>query len=673
MAHPSFDRSLLPEALGEFVVVADTHYMLEGGAGLGEFPSRGKQSQRAAAALRLVAALEPDFVVHMGDVVQEYPGTEGFAQALDQALEQMAACRVQPRWVAGNHDVGDKPDPTMPTHPVEAEGLAQYHQRMGPSWYSFDHRDLHLAVLNSQILNTGLPAEETQRAWLEADLAAHAGQPTAVFLHLPPYLHDPGEPHLGHYDNIGEPARSWLLDLLAARRVDWLFAAHVHFAFCDPAAGPNYRIVPSTSFTRPGFSHLFHGAPPPEQGRDDAPKLGFYLCRLRPDRLDIHLVRTGGALDWAPGPPRLLTPASADLGGAPLALTATHPLGWTAAVPLAFPSSVRQPVRNDYPLLACLELGARTLRCPWTDLDQTGAGLAFLRRQGVQVQATVLGDGATPYESILERHRDQVDTWEIQTPGGPWPTSACLYLFKSYHRNLRLSLAPVIPGQPMAGKQHPRTRVGYRPDEMAQLDRRLQDGDTWIEAALCRLEAATPWDDALAWRQVGPLATMGRLELLFELPGQSDDDDAARAAEALFATTLLPGARLFVEPLIDLDRTMDVGQGLLDPWCNPRPVFGLLRCLNAVLHRFRVPFAQASSLEGDGVKARLIRGPSRTLALLLPEVLDALPASVLGELAGADSVRLYRLVDGTVAEMELDRLRAVELDQPVLAVIETDG
>ena len=133
---------------------------------------------------------------------------------------------------------------------------------------------------------------------------------------------------------------------------------------------------------------------------------------------------------------------------------------------------------------------------------QSGDRLRFLRRQGVQVQATILDDEATPYESILESRRDQVDTWEIQTPGEPWPSSSCLYLFKSYHRNLRLSLAPVIPGQQIAGKQHPRTRIGYRPDEVAQLDRLLQNADTWIEAALCRLDATAPWEDALAWREV---------------------------------------------------------------------------------------------------------------------------------------------------------------------------
>ncbi len=662
MSYPLFDRTLLPAARGEFVLITDTHYALAESAGMDEFPSRAQQSQRTAAAWRLVAALAPDFVIHLGDLVQEYPESAGFGPALDQALAQMAACGVQPRWVAGNHDVGDKPDPTMPTHPVTPQGLDAYHRRFGRSWYSFDYHDLHLVVLNSQILNTGLPAEQEQRAWLEADLAAHPQMRIALFLHLPPYLHNPAEPHLGHYDNIGEPARTWLLKLLAAHRVAWLFAAHVHFSFCDPAGALDYRTVPSTSFTRPGFSHLFSSAAPPEQGRDDQPKLGFLLCRLRHNRLDIHLIRTAGAPDWEPGPRRLLIPAIADLGGAPLGLTATHPLGWETEVPITFPSLVRQRVRNDYPLLACLELGAQALRCPWTDLDQSGDRLRFLRRQGVQVQATILDDEATPYETILESRRDQVDTWEIQTLGDPWPSSSCLYLFKSYHRNLRLSLAPVIPGQPITGKQHPRTRVGYRPDEVAQLDRQLQNADTWIEAALCRLDPTAPWEDALAWREVNARTTMGRLDLLFELPGQSDENDAVQAAEALFATALLPRARLFVEPFIDLDRTMDVGQGLLDSRCNPRPVFGVLRCLNALLQRFRTPFAEATSLAGDGATARLLQGPTRTLALLLTAVPPAWEMSGLA--------RLYRLIDGTVEQVPAERLPEMTLDQPSLLIRE---
>ena len=314
---PPFDRSLLPEALFEFVVIADTHYMLDRGDQQLEFESRRRQSARAATALRQVAGLNPDFVVHMGDLVQEYPETPDFVRAVDEAMQRLQDCGVEVRRVAGNQDVGDKPDPTMPARPVTPASLESYHERFGPSWYSFDHRELHCVVLNSQIMNAEMPQAEAQRAWLENDLAAHAGVRLCVFWHLPPYLCEPNEPHLGNYDNLGEPARSWLLELLRAYRAELLFCGHVHFFFCDNPGPTRYRVTPSTSFTRPGFSHLFAGGAPPEQGRDDAPKLGFYLCRVLADRIDLHFVRTRGELELEPGPPRLLTPIPPAAAAAP--------------------------------------------------------------------------------------------------------------------------------------------------------------------------------------------------------------------------------------------------------------------------------------------------------------------------------------------------------------------
>ena len=103
------------------------------------------------------------------------------------------------------------------------------------------------------------------------------------------------------------------------------------------------------------------------------------------------------------------------------------------------------------------------------------------------------------------------------------------------------------------------------------------------------------------------------------------------------------------------------------PCATPRPVFGVLRCLNALLQRFRVPFAEATSVEGDGATLRLLQGPTRTLALLLPAVAGATVPSAW-EIAGL--ARLYRLTDGTVEEMEAERLPEVALDQPSLAIVE---
>ena len=72
-------------------------------------------------------------------------------------------------------------------------------------------------------------------------------------------------------------------------------------------------------------------------------------------------------------------------------------------------------------------------------------------------------------------------------------------------------------------------------------------------------------------------------------------------------------------------------------------------------------------MEGDGATARLLQGPTRTLALLLPAAAGtAIPP--VWEKTG--SARLYRLADGTVEEMEAERLPEVALDQPSLVIVE---
>ena len=124
-----FDRTFLPEAELEFVVLSDTHYMLDPGTKRVEFESRRLQTARVQRALNLIASLNTTFVVHLGDLVQEYPETEGFKDATTKACEQLRRSGVKSHLVAGNHDIGDKPDPTMPTNWVTAESLKAHHIR----------------------------------------------------------------------------------------------------------------------------------------------------------------------------------------------------------------------------------------------------------------------------------------------------------------------------------------------------------------------------------------------------------------------------------------------------------------------------------------------------------------------------------------------------------------
>ena len=253
-----FNKSFLPKALFEFIIISDSHYMLDPGGDSLEFENRRKQSVRREVALRMAAALAPKFVVHNGDMVQEYPdNVERFYKSMDESLEQMRACGIEPYYVAGNHDIGDKPDPTAPASHVSREVLDWYHRRFGKSWYSFDQDDCHFVVLNSQIMNGTLPDAVEQEAWVEKDLAEHAKKRLFILLHMPPYLFDETESSMGHYDNLANPARTWLLDLVRAYKVEMLVAGHVHFAFFDHLVDTRYAVLASLLLPVPDFPVCF--------------------------------------------------------------------------------------------------------------------------------------------------------------------------------------------------------------------------------------------------------------------------------------------------------------------------------------------------------------------------------------------------------------------------------
>lgn len=700
------DTSLLPECALQFCVVSDTHNMLDPGGRALEFESRRRQTARVTGALRRVAACDPAFVLHLGDLVQSFPGSADFDRNVDAACAQLRECGIEPlHVVAGNHDVGDKPDATMPAPAVDATSLAGHEARFGRSWYSVEYvipgqrAPLAVLVLNSQILNTGLEAEHRQRRWLEEELPGRRrqGARLVVALHLPPFVTAPTEPGLGHYDNVAEPARAWLLGLLRRHPVELVLAGHVHWAFSGRLHDSAYVVAPSTSFTRPGFGHLFADGPAPERGRDDSPKLGFLLCRVFADRIDIHTVRTGGveakagAVNAVPGDTaqgnraaHLLTPLPTAARHCGLGVTLTHPLSWVAQVPLAWPSAVREPARNDYPLLACRELGIVAARAPLADLTDAGQANALeeLRREGVALQAVELWEGEASI-SRLEALAGEVDGLEVQLAGKHLPDAACTTALAHYAGKVGLSLCPVLPGQKIPGKQHPRTRTGYAVGELADLAARLETAGLDLDSALCRIEPGLPpWPQVEALRQTPASPRIARLDLLLALPSannnQSDEmADARWLAEALFAARLLHAPRTYVEPLIDLDRTMDIGLGLLDGRCNPRPVMAVARCLNAILFREEAAWDPIAPGQGDvpadgpPAAVRTLASPdgARRAVLWIPAPGDAdqLPSAV-ADLAEASPMKVYDLIEATSTVVMQKDLATVTVAGPALVV-----
>lgn len=680
-----YDCSLLLPARFEFVVVSDTHYMLPAEPEGAEFQSRLVQTARAETALRLAASLKAEFIVHLGDLVQEYPETEAFPRAMDAAVGQLKQCGIVARQVAGNHDVGDKPDPTMPTRPVTPESLAEYHRRFGPSWYSFDREECHFVVVNSQIMNSPLHERDTQRKWLERDLESHSQERIFLFLHLPPYLWDELESALGHYDNLAEPDRSWLLDLVRRYQIELMVAGHVHCGFFDRVESTRYLVVNSTSFTRPGFCHVFASHPPPDRGRDDAPKLGFHLFRVFPDRTDVHFLRTAGELKPPPTGPqqprRLVTRTSAALPQSPLGLTLRHALSTATEIPLAWPSAIRQRVRNDYPLLSCLELGATSVRTPASDLDDPfqARRLAVLRGEGCRIVATAIWSDDLDVPAFLDRHQTQLDGCELQLAGSPHPSPEQMRILSDCRSaNSSVSLSTIIPGEVFAGKQHPRTRHGYRIEELSELNDRLHTAGARVDRVLCRIGSErSPWEDARALSDFAALGQIGTVDCSVELATSDDRVAANRAADALFGMQLLPGSQLYIDPLIDFDRTMDTCHGLLDTLCNPRPAFHVLRCLNSILTAAAESLAAddrfvADSIENGTTHIRILTSADSTRCLLLPQSATATaPVDRFGVwFAKSESIRVFRLSEGTVIDLTPrdaeQALGASNLDGPVL-------
>ncbi|HWL53279.1 MAG TPA: metallophosphoesterase [Chthoniobacteraceae bacterium] len=624
----SFDLRFLKEADVDFVIVSDSHDCPPNHAAVGEFPSRAKQRTRADAAFRAAAGMGARYLFHLGDLVQLYPGAPGFEVAFERALVRMEKSGFSPCvLVPGNHDVGDKPDATMPTHPVTDEALAFFHHRFGPSYRSIDAGKVVFITLNSQVMGSGLAEEARQHAWLVKELGRHRGRRIIVLLHLPPYIKESGEPATGHYDNLDRPSRRALLALLEKAGVALLVAGHVHHRFENRFGGVRLVTAPSPAFTRPGYGHLFASPPRSERGRDDRPKLGFLYGRVRKERLDLHFLRTDGAQQTvADAPSTVVTPLAGDLARSPLGIDLLSPLSNSCELPAVFPAIIRQPARNDYPLLACEELGIGQLRVTVEDLRDPGQRMALerLRSLGVRIVAWQLACEEALEEAAETIPWELVDEWGLCLPGGVLTREIVAYARKLGERGLPVSWSPVFPFEPASGKQHPRPRMAFRCEEIAPfLDLAAGAGLTVSRLVVVPQAAGKA---ASAFPQLG-------LDVLLHL-GEGSEPLADRVASLLLQAACFPGLRIYLGPLVELDRTMDCYSGLLDPLQNPTPLFHVARMLNAILF--------SDDAAAEAISPFRVRSASGKEWRYIPRGAEAPDA------AGAT---LYRLQSGSVETM----------------------
>ena len=117
-----------------------------------------------------------------------------------------------------------------------------------------------------------------------------------VFAHYPLYLSARDEPD--YYDNIDEPARSRLIELLAQYPVEGYYAGHVHNFFYNYLNGMHQFVLPSTGIIRTDYMEFFRTPPTREMGSFDPAKLGFFWVDVYADRHVPYMVRASDDLPY---------------------------------------------------------------------------------------------------------------------------------------------------------------------------------------------------------------------------------------------------------------------------------------------------------------------------------------------------------------------------------------
>jgi hypothetical protein len=575
----------------QVAILADTHIRSTPEDPQACYPSDGLMNARARRVVELIRARDPDLAVHLGDVTHTLPALSAHGPTQRQARELLWSLDCAMMVAPGNHDVGDKPSSRASAARADRAAHDAFILTWGPPWMSLDHGGCRFITLDSPIMDTGDPMEAEQWTWLEDQLTE--AQRSFVFLHYPPFLLHPDEP--AHYDNLGLVARRRLLSLLAAHRVEAVFAGHVHNFFHHRHQGTEHWLLPSTAFVRPEYSELFPVPPLAENGRDDPDKIGFAMLHVDPE---------GHRLEWV-CPARVAGDRSEPPAPSPVGVWLRG--GWARTVDLPagdLDPFDRKRARNDWTELALMDLGLHHLRVQLADLDdpELGPRLRDLAAQGYAIQVASLGPPSHGDLAILDRHHSQLDCWELILPPS-WEPRDLASLARC---PLPVALSVVDPGAPGPGGYHSHfPEQGFTVDSVAFERLRSMVGDA-PPRALRWLAFRVPHDQPIwptALRAHALADSMG-LEALchVELARGSEREPPSdlhaasrRAAEASLVAAAQPRLRVMLDGLTSKDRGYHPRPGLLDRRCNPLPPARVLRSLAQALAGSLTPEAL-----GDG-------------------------------------------------------------------------
>ncbi|MFT4305693.1 MAG: metallophosphoesterase [Microbacterium sp.] len=219
------------------IQISDTHISHLGGS----------TAENAERIVEFVNALEPDLVVHTGDIVILDPDVDADRDAASAVLAGIAApLRILP----GNHDVGEPGDEPFGDRPVTSERVAAHRAHFGGDRFVAHVGDWSVVGVNSELFDSGLPEEDEQWEWLAGVPALVAGRPVVFFSHKPVWALTPQlqSTHLA----IGPASLPRLEELLARIDVRAFGSGHLHHYALTWRGDVPVVSAPSTAFVHRG-------------------------------------------------------------------------------------------------------------------------------------------------------------------------------------------------------------------------------------------------------------------------------------------------------------------------------------------------------------------------------------------------------------------------------------
>jgi hypothetical protein len=418
-------------------------------------------------------------------------------------------------------------------------------------------------------------------------------------MHYPPFVYS--ETEHGSYDNLDEPGRSWLVNLMKRPNVEASFAGHVHNFWYEQLDQSGFYMLPSTAFLRHDYSEFYRVKPTVEFGRGDVAKFGYFIVDVFADGHIAYPIRTMGVRTSASSQEKkssvqyLTNPKSSDFNQVGVELRHT----WTEVAQIPATGGVqefgRKSARNDYPLLALWEMGAKLSKVTDQDAldDATNRRMLLLANMGHRFLLTSLG---APKTSLLEVNLGRAGVTGIETNLSTARFQSSLEKLKEFKAKTNLNIfwckIHTYDDSHYDGKHFSHfVKAGFTTDELTAQATLIQEAlaTKAIDGITVRVES----DQDLL--RVAPLLNdfakeyqckiVASLKLSGPSIAQSNDDEAAlieKVCVAMLYSKSSSGVQYIFDTFMDVDRGYYPRGAFIDRQFNPNAAAHVFAHINSI-------------------------------------------------------------------------------------------